>query len=760
MRSFARSSFRLRRVVRAVTVFLLLTVVAEPVMGAEHPRASASLANLNATASESKGPFDGVRSIVEEVPEGYRLLTQSEHLELYMDVQTTQIAIRDLRSSLVWLSSPHLPRPEEVSESLRKWIDSAFYFYLAEPLGTGLRRQDSWSQTTRLAIQLTTWGAKVEYGMERLGVAVSLEYELGPDYLDVIVDDEALMESETNLIATIDLLPLLGATTYETETPVYFVLPDGPGALTYVSGRQPSYRMTFKVPVHGPLDYSFIPPQEPHAPMAVLGIVHPGAAVMALATEMASDASIGAKISGAPKQFSQAYVSLDYRRSIDFLIKQGFFKTLYTKDRVQGDRRVRYFFVAEEEASWAGLAKRLRTHLVESRGLPRLTPSKAQEALRLRLVMGAKRPGLVGQRFIRATTFAQAEEIVERFSQAGMNRLDVVLVGWEAGGYEGKLPKHWPPDRRLGGVRGLKGLAAKIHSLGGRLYLEADYSLAFLGSGGFFPMVDTILQTNLLPLSDVIATTAGAAVPDDLKRNQFLLNPVFAKERYLEPESKRLAELGVDGLELRWSGELVFKDLNPGHPLERSDFGNVWASMLGTVAATMGTAAAQGGNDYVLGAADTIAQLPLYRRDYVACDETVPFFPVAFHGLARLYGEPTNKDSDPTRDFLRRLEYGMLPTYELTHSDPMVLIRTTYPRLYSSQYEDWQDRALTEYRVFVEELGDTVGQFIIGHRALASQVYETMYEDGTTVIVNYGDQPYEAEGKRVSGLDYLITRPT
>jgi len=180
--------------------------------------------------------------------------------------------------------------------------------------------------------------------------------------------------------------------------------------------------------------------------------------------------------------------------------------------------------------------------------------------------------------------------------------------------------------------------------------------------------------------------------------------------------------------------------------------------MLSIISDGLGAVAAQGGNDYVLGVVDTVTQFPLQGSNFLFASETVPFYPIATHGLVRLYGRPSNLDSEPAADRLRRLEYGMLPVYELTYRNPIVLARTTYPELHSSLYTSWLGPAAAEYDAAIQQLGHTVDQFIVGHRQLAPEVFETRYEDGTRVIVNYGDQPYVGEGVRVDALGYAILR--
>jgi len=700
--------------------------------------------------------------LADAVPEDYDLIAGSEHLELFMHPRSAQLAIRDLRTSLVWLSSPPLPPGDEVPESLHGKFNTVFFAFFTRGQSTQMRREDSVSKVSGLEIERTEQGAAVRYEMEELGVGLTLRYRLGPDYLEVTIAEAELVETEENLFVGIELLPYLGAVPHAEATSAYYVLPDGPGALTYI-GRQVGYRKPYSTVSYGTDRYSFARPSEQRTPLPVYGIAHEEGAVMGVATVGAGESSIEAGISIDPMTFSRASLRLIYRRLTQFPLRKGVFKAFFETDRVGGDRGMRFFFLAGKEANWVGMAQRFRQHLIEDRGLERLdASSQAVEgagedaALRLRLIMGAQKPGLIWRSFVRATSFDEAAEIAAAYVDSGMTELDVVLVGWEADGYQGNLPKRWPPDRRLGGSHGLARLAQQLDGLDVPLLVEADYTLAFLQNGGFFPLTDGVIQPNLLPVSDLVASAANVEVPRELRKNRFFLNPTFARGRYLEREAPRLSGLGVDGMELRWAGELLLKDVNPRFPLERTDFAASWREMLTLIGDTLGSAAAQGGNGYVLGAADTITQLPLYRSDYLFSDETVPFYQIATHGLVRLYGEATNLDSDPQRDFLTRLDYGMLPTYELTYRQPIVLNRTTYNELYSAQFEEWIERAATEYAVSIGQLGHTVDQFIVGRRQLAPQVFATTYEDGTTVYVNYGDQPFEDTGIRVDPLGFLV----
>ena len=70
------------------------------------------LALVLPVAAETPSPLQGARTIVDRVPQGYTLMAQSSNLELHMDPQTAQFAVRDRRSGRVWLSSPDFPDPD------------------------------------------------------------------------------------------------------------------------------------------------------------------------------------------------------------------------------------------------------------------------------------------------------------------------------------------------------------------------------------------------------------------------------------------------------------------------------------------------------------------------------------------------------------------------------------------------------------------------------------------------------------------------
>ena len=104
------------------------------------------------------------------------------------------------------------------------------------------------------------------------------------------------------------------------------------------------------------------------------------------------------------------------------------------------------------------------------------------------------------------------------------------------------------------------------------------------------------------------------------------------------------------------------------------------------------------------------------------------------------------------------VEYGMLPIFELTYEDSALLRDTEYAMLFSSQFDTWLETVKEEFEAINVGMGMLQRVAIVSHGQIAPNVFETGYEDGTRVIVNYNDYPYEEDSVTVPALDYVILK--
>jgi hypothetical protein len=215
--------------------------------------------------------------------------------------------------------------------------------------------------------------------------------------------------------------------------------------------------------------------------------------------------------------------------------------------------------------------------------------------------------------------------------------------------------------------------------------------------------------------------------------------------------------LGADGLELQAFAEMALPDKNTRYPLSRESFAASWMQISQIARQKMGAVAMEGSNIYTVPYADRLDFVPIDSTHFDLFDETVPFLHIAVHGLVQYAYEPYNLVSDGRRIFLREIEYGAMPIFLLTQANSAQLLRTNTNSIYSSQYSFWRDELIRQYKV-VEQLGPLSDQFITAHEKLAENVYQTTYEDGSRVIVNYGPGTYQAGTLSVPAQDFIVVR--
>ena len=89
-------------------------------------------------------------------------------------------------------------------------------------------------------------------------------------------------------------------------------------------------------------------------------------------------------------------------------------------------------------------------------------------AVRINIFMGLKQPFVPdgSSPYFSATTFEEAEKIVDEVKARGIDKAWFCLVGWIKDGHDGAYPSHFPVNSYAGGEAALKKLIAKIRGYG------------------------------------------------------------------------------------------------------------------------------------------------------------------------------------------------------------------------------------------------------------------------------------------------------
>ena len=145
--------------------------------------------------------------------------------------------------------------------------------------------------------------------------------------------------------------------------------------------------------------------------------------------------------------------------------------------------------------------------------------------------------------------------------------------------------------------------------------------------------------------------------------------------------------------------------------------------------------------------------------EYASFYATIPFKQLALSGLTQIAGEDVNLSSRGLNDYLlEAAELGTSVKYTVTAQNPYAFKSSHFEYLYAVNWADWQEEiteAIAETTALREQTG---GKAILNHRMLSPQVFETTYEGGLIVTVNYSAEPFETEAGTVAAHAYRIEK--
>ncbi|MCL5947116.1 MAG: DUF5696 domain-containing protein [Chloroflexi bacterium] len=741
----------------------------------------------SAAASSTQPLAPQGEAVWTRVPRGFQLESHNSTLALYIERCTGEIAVKDKRSGLVWLSNPRLPhQPVPTCPNGVAKLASTSSAQETSPVYaiqyTDYQREvpklllSSWDNSAPQIEHLPNGDVRLIFSpkqaLKAAPISFAFDIHLGKGYFDLTIPQSQIKEQINNTaqtgyyLETIEPLPFFGAGADNEQG--YMVLPDGSGALVRFKAIHPDYLQPFNQEVFGqslgtPMaaqlgSGSFQAVEEPVLIPAFGIATKQGAngqklngAFVEIATQGQYDAIVDGEPSGYITRYYHGGFQLVYRRIAAFPRNRYSFVNRLALPMITGDRSIRIYLLNGQQANYAGMAAAYRSYLLNSEHVSPL-PAQQPTRLNLSLIMGAEKQGLIGKTFVAATTFRQAEEILQTLRSRGVKDLQLTLQGWNRDGLYQASPNRMPPDNRLGGPPGLRHLTSYARSKGVPIFLLDDFEDAYSGQRGFSARNDAMRGANKLPL---FSNGAG------LGQSLYLLNPIVEMYNFVLRDIPKEKLLGASGSDLLYFGEELAYDTNSAHPLTRQQYADWNMKIADYIRQELGHVAIEGGNSYVLKHTQNVRQVPVDDSHWQFEDQAIPFYEMVMHGFVRYTPETyANLRSDPQAEFLREIEYGAVPSFQLTYipTSRLNLALLTYTD-WSSTWTEWIDELVREYEDVNVQLAPTFNQFMVDHQQLAPNIFETSYANGTKVIVNYTNQRFVIGNIAVDALSYAVIPP-
>lgn len=687
---------------------------------------------------------------------------ENEQFILYIDDANGNVRVVSKRTGAEWLGAPVVPRTTMPNN--KKFMDSPVHIKFTE--GADITSTYSLKdKETTVDIQVRDDAVRLEFAFGLEKISFAMEYRLTASGLEVTIPYDSIKEEGKAKLISIEPLPFMNAAA-ETDKGA-MLLPDGSGALMHFRQNHPMYLKGYSEMIYGP-DHTFVTQthdmvtefgMRANTPrqlvgLPVFGIYRNGVGTLGIVTEGEYDA----RINGTPAGIRAIPL---YRSSVEFLYRKNDVIFIgssgqipyYQGARIQGDRKVRFDLLEGEKAGYVGMASVYRDYLMRERGVQPVNNQTA--TLSVKLLGGILRDEIIGSTFIRMTTFQQAKSIIDALQAKGADRLEITLDGWTKNGLYGNQPDHFPVARQLGGGKGLEELVRYAKERGVELYLRANYVRASGDKGRFNKRQDAIRGIDREVLDSTNYNVATRWTNTD--QHFYFMKPKRVYERRIAKELDDFASLGVSGIQFQYMGDHLYSDEDPDAFFSRAQTAGVWTAALREARQKVGKTAVDYGFAYTFGAIDRIDNVPLWHSGYVYTDEAVPFYQLAIHGLIPYYASPANLREDSRKEFLRAIEYGALPSFELTYAPTSDLQRTLEDRLFSSRADDWINDAAAEFGELLPLFEAVAGQQMTGHEQPQPGVYRTTYANGVQVIVNYNAFAVQVGGMQVEAMDFAVT---
>ena len=569
---------------------------------------------------------------------------------------------------------------------------------------------------------------------------LTLVYSLSENGLTVKLDCSKLSVSKAADIDSVIVLEFLGAGGKNDKG--YSVIPDGSGGVINFNS-QKEWASAYNGRIFGSdlaVNYTH-KNSDDVLQMPVFGIAKNDAGVLAVARDGAEFCSIVSDISDIAIPYNRtAFQANVYAFDKMYVLNPeygGGTSEVYVRDNAphNGEIVFNYYFMDKNKNSYADFAARYRELLIADGVLGDRLSGEMPFVFSLVGAVDVKKHflGIPYNGYEVLTSFTEAEQIIDSFSDMGIKNMQVSYKGWFNGGLsQSDISK------------------VKILScLGGRKKLDA---LMQSGKAEIYPEINTIVVKNTLFDSfsirkDAIRSTYDETVlfyPISLSRNasdysadySYLLSP----SKYEVRAEKFVKNYKWNNISLADLASRLNSDFSKKNYSDRASARNHTVETLEKFSEKY-KVMASAPNSYAFKYVDVMTDTPLSTNDANIFDKKIPFVQMVLSGYVDMASQPINI-SDNEDSLLDLLTFGTLPNYTFMYADSTVLKDTDYTAYYSLCYKDWQEDAVSLFNAYAKDMEKVRGASVTEWVELSDGVISISYDNGAKFVVNKSNKAY------------------
>ena len=621
-------------------------------------------------------------------------------------------------------------------------------YYSEKDILTSSVSTKGYSDEAEVTVKKENDAIRASYNFTELSISFDVVYTLGKEYLSASIDFKSIKETGDLKLLQITLLPALFAGTGDDNG--YIFVPDGSGALINFNNNSIK---AYNADVYGTeasKDNNMKTSYDRSIRMPVYGMVRNGGGMFAIIESGDAVASISAASANTESYYnyvnSTANIRCTYEKAMftaNDKTNQTVFAAVKQTDGAEAFT-VRVYLLGKG-ADYVEMAKVYRNYLTTEKGLEK---QRTSAELNVEFIGAIDvKANFLGFSYYKSkalTEYSEALGIVKELKKDGIENIAVRYLGWSNNGMtNAAVMKKVKASGVLGGKKDLRLLNEYLNGEGVPAYYDIDMLKFYKGAKKYkvsSPFNDRISFSRYL---------RSVYAKDISKRSWYLLSAKYLESNYSMLE-KSLKRLDMESCSLASVTSSIYSDFNSKDTVTRSEMLNSAAAVLKAAGKTAGETA----NSYALPYLNKIFSAPMYSSGYLILDKEIPFYEITLHGMIDLTGESQFVSNDRSVNYLKTVETGSQLMYTGMAADSSEIVDTDYDYLYGTSFSLWKDDAVSKYKEYYPLLKEISDSLIVSHRELQNNVFETGYENGIKVIVNYNSQDVQADGIKIPAYGF------
>ena len=592
-------------------------------------------------------------------------------------------------------------------------------------------------------------GVSLVYEFPEDGVCVPLEILLDGDVLLARVDTAKIKEENSSyLVQEVGILPYFGSGERKEEG--YLLIPDGSGALVDFSADKGNYR-PYKQAIYGsdPVGFGDMSPSwDEGIRLPVYGIQRGENAFLAHITQGAECASLEAYTSGMVNEYNTVYASFSLYGSGMVTIGEGSGTVKESYMYHTGARKTKVmeveYHLIPQGGGYVAMAQAYRSVLMQKG----VTPSKQTTDVYFEFVGGTmKKESFLGFYVNRPKALTAVEDMKQAVEALSVPDATVIYSQWTKQQVnEGQQTKA-NLSSVLGSPKELKKLGDSLGE--GRLLLSYEPLTAQKGVNRYTQAVRKIGGE----VSSLYRYKPSTLYKDGAFPGQYMLKPDRVSEvisSFIKSAAKKYSNAKLYS---ETAGNMLYSDYDKKNFSSREDLA---ARMESALKSSEDKWTLKNANAYALPYAEAVTQVPVESSQSDIFTGDVPFYQLCMNGLIDVSVPAVNGSFDENKALMKALEYGCSLYFTFTCGEPENLRYTRQDGLYYTSFEQWRERTEAVCGTYKKALDQIGSKIISSHEKIDENVYKTVFDNGKTVLLNYGGKAFLYNEEEIPAGGYVI----